>query len=87
MLAELKLNENGVLEDFDCSNWDHIKWATEHEDMFETPWTGTNTDGETVLISACKDYVSCQTLQDNGWIRENRYYPDDYSVEEMYIRG
>lgn len=46
---------------------------------------GINSSGEKVIVTIDKESASVRTLQDNGWIRENTYYPDG-TEEEMYSK-
>lgn len=36
-------------------------------------WTGTNTDGESVLAAISASGIKLTTNQDNGWVRVNYY--------------
>ena len=46
---------------------------------------GENEDGEKVIVSIDEESAEVKTLQDNGWIRINIYYPDG-TEEELYTR-
>ena len=46
---------------------------------------GENEDGEKVIVSIDEESAEIKTLQDNGWIRINIYYPDG-TEEELYTR-
>jgi len=46
---------------------------------------GENSDGEKVIVSIDEESAEIKTLQDNGWIRVNVYYPDG-TEEELYRR-
>lgn len=51
-----------------------------HEMMF-----GDNADGEHTTLSICKDHITMETLQSNGWTRTNVFWRDG-TREEYYNR-
>ena len=63
---------------------------TEYEELvkkfgFVEGGVGTNEDGEYCIVTIDKESASIRTLQNNGWIRENTYYPDG-TEEEGYTK-
>lgn len=52
---------------------------------FETMLVGKTEDGETQFVSINKDNITTETVQSNGWTRENVYWRDGTS-EELYHR-
>lgn len=52
---------------------------------FVEGYTGRNEDGLFVIVTIDSESASIRTLQENGWIRENIYYPDG-TEEELYSR-
>ena len=44
---------------------------------------GVNEDGEYSIVTIDEESASVRTLQANGWIREDTYYPDG-TQEESY---
>ena len=45
---------------------------------------GVTLDDEYVIVSIDNECATVQTLQENGWMRVNVYYPD--GTEEEYYR-
>lgn len=48
----------------------------------DTPFSGTNSNGENIIISVYKDKIIVTTYQKNGWIRKNIYEED--RTEELF---
>lgn len=46
---------------------------------------GADIDGDNVIVTIDEESAEVKTLQKNGWIRINIYYPDGAS-EELYRR-
>lgn len=42
---------------------------------------GKNEDGERVIVSINDNFAVVTTLQNNGWLRSNTYYPDGTATE------
>lgn len=68
---------------FDPSDWAGIHQLMEQYGDTATPFSGTNEDGEGILISITHESVHVTTFQHNRWIRENTYW-SDYTVEETF---
>ena len=51
---------------------------------FNTIFAGTNEHGERILVSICPSQIVTQTLQHNGWIRENVYDAQGLCESESY---
>ena len=51
----------------------------------DTAKCGINEDGEDVIVSIDEESACVRTLQKNGWMRINIYYPDGTS-EELFER-
>ena len=47
--------------------------------------SGTNEDGENVIVHINEEYAQIETLQKNGWCRVNIYWKDG-TTEELYKR-
>ena len=47
----------------------------------ELPIMAVNNSGETVIIEGNKDVLITTTVQRNGWLRINEYYPDGTATE------
>lgn len=43
---------------------------------------GKNEHGENVIVSINDNFAVVTTLQNNGWLRSNTYYPDGTETEE-----
>ena len=57
-------------------------------DIYSTPCTAQNQDGETVIIEKFRDendkyFFRTTTIQKNNWMRINEYYADG-TVTETY---
>lgn len=61
---------------------DIIRTCKEYGDS-DMPFCGNNDDGESVVISVFTDKIVVETLQSNGWTRQNVYWTDG-TVEELY---
>lgn len=48
----------------------------------DTPFSGTNSEGEKITISVFKDKIVVVTYQKNGWVRKNIYEED--CTEELF---
>ena len=48
------------------------------------PFSGTNEDGEDVLVSISKTGIVVSTNQSNGWVRVNYYDQDGFPAGETY---
>lgn len=70
----------------DLNDWSSITELCSRSDEFDAPLFGRNESGETILISVNSDNVTVETFQNNGWTRENIYWVEDYSVEELFHR-
>lgn len=46
---------------------------------------GVNSDGENVIVTIDEESASVITVQENGWLRQNIYYPDG-TEEELYTK-
>lgn len=47
-------------------------------------FSGTNENGEEVIVGIAKDSVCITTYQSNGWVRKNFYNADGYFEGETY---
>ena len=70
--------------EFDPHDWRGMKELCEKHEDFPYACTGENEEGETVMISVNEDNITVVTFQSNGWARENVYWVDDYTVEELF---
>ena len=43
---------------------------------------GKNEHGENIIVSINDNFAVVTTLQNNGWLRSNTYYPDGTETEE-----
>lgn len=77
---------NGKEISFDPHDWKGMKELCKRHEEFTVPCVGENEDGEHVWISVNKDNITVQTFQHNGWIRENVYWINDFTVEELFSR-
>lgn len=77
---------DGKAINFDPSDWKGIAELCKRHAEFDAPWSGRNGDGEHISISINKDNITVQTFQSNDWVRENVYYPEDYTSEETFSR-
>lgn len=67
----------------DVDDLDSMIALMDRADEFPDTLMGTNEYGENTLIEIASDCIKITTLQDNGWMRDNYYYPDG-TVEEVY---
>lgn len=49
-----------------------------------TAYSGTNEDGEDVLVSIAPDSIVVSTFQSNGWVRKNYYGKDGLPEGETF---
>ena len=75
---------DGKQINFDPHDWKGIAELCKRHAEFDVPWSGENDEGEHVMISVNEDNITVDTFQSNGWMRQNVYYPKDYTVEELY---
>ena len=71
--------------EFDPDDLEQIKQLVDNSDEFEMPLIGVNEDGESTMTEVTDKFVLVKTFQDNGWLRNNYYYPDG-CCEELYSR-
>lgn len=69
--------------DIDFTDLKQVVKACKEYGNSEMPFCGTNNDGEHVVISVFDDRIVVDTLQSNGWTRQNVYWTDG-TVEELY---
>ncbi len=79
-------NFDGKQISFDPHDWKGIAELCKRYKEFDAPWSGKNEEGEYTMISINKDNIIVETLQSNGWWRQNIYYPKDCTVEELYTK-
>lgn len=75
---------DGKQINIDPHDWKGMKELTKKHEEFPYACFGVNEDGEQVLISVNKDNITTETFQSNGWVRENIYHVNDYTVEELF---
>lgn len=74
---------------FDPSDWGTVQDTIDKVNEMGCMQLGTNEIGEDVTFDVCKDedgndVLHVTTFQHNRWERHNYYYPNDYTVEELY---
>lgn len=77
-----EITRESIIESFGATPRE-VLWATEHADEFPEPLAGTNEDGETTMVEVCREFVTVETFQSNGWVRVC-YYHRDGTCEETY---
>lgn len=75
---------NGKTINFDPHDWKGMRELCNRANEFKVPWSGTNEDGEHIMISVNEDNITVETFQKNGWLRENVYWVDNFIVEELF---
>ena len=75
---------DGKQINFDPHDWKGIAELCERHAEFDVPWSGKTDEGEHVMISVNEDNITVDTFQSNGRMRQNIYYPEERTVEELY---
>lgn len=68
---------------FDPADWNGMLSLMLNHSSYKFPLFGKNCYGEDVKISICRDSITTETYQNNGYTRINLYW-NDFTVEELY---
>lgn len=77
-------NKNFQIEITDWSDTEYLNELMEKYGDTTDAFYGHNEDGESISISIFPDVIINETLQSNGWIRKNYFYPDG-TCEEIFV--
>ena len=75
------MNDNTI--NFDSSNLSLMRKLMKECGNSHFPFWGENKEKESMLISIFPQKIVTIAFQNNGWVRQNIYYPDG-SSEESY---
>lgn len=79
MIDNTRLNE--LMKDITPEN---LKAAMREFGEVNDSFSGTNENGEDVIVGISNDSICITTNQTNGWVRKNFYNADGYLEGEMY---
>lgn len=84
MLYNAPINE-GVLMYIDFSDFSQLIELMNNAEKYKSLIVSENENNEKMIIGIYENYISTETYQHNGWIREN-YFRRDGTTEELFSR-